>query len=155
MTDNGKSNFTVKYTCTVQDGLYYLTGSQMFSLMRNVSESLAGRVGIIDMYGLSYSEIIGENQDYFLPTYNQCKNRQDTKRPNINELYDLILKGSFPKIYQTNEDITEKFYSGYIRTYLERDIRDIINIKDETKFLTFISALAARTGQELNYNSIS
>ena len=137
------------------NGIYYLTGSQMFSLMRNVSESLAGRVGIIDMYGLSYSEIIGENQDYFLPTYNQCKNRQNTKRPNINELYDIILKGSFPKIYQTNEDITEKFYSGYIRTYLERDIRDIINIKDETKFLTFISALAARTGQELNYNSIS
>lgn len=54
-------------------GLYYLTGSQMFTMMQNVSESLAGRVGIIDMYGLSYSELIGKEQTYFLPTKDRCK----------------------------------------------------------------------------------
>lgn len=137
------------------NGLYFLTGSQMFSMMRNVSESLAGRVGIIDMYGLSYSELINEQQDYFLPTFDRCKKREKNKRPDINEVFKMIINGSFPKIYQTEEDVAELFFRGYLRTYLERDIRDIINIKDETKFLTFISALAARTGQELNYNNLS
>lgn len=138
-----------------ENGIYFLTGSQMFSLMQNVSESLAGRVGIIDMYGLSYSEIIANEQNYFLPTLKYCKEREKIKRPNVKEIFDFILRGSFPKLYQSDENIIQKFYSGYIRTYLERDIRDIINIKDEGKFLTFLSVLAARTGQELNYNSIS
>lgn len=137
------------------NGLYFLTGSQMFSMMQNVSESLAGRVGIIDMYGLSYRELIGENKELFIPTFENCKKSENIKRPDINEVFELILKGSFPKVYQTDNDIVEQFYRGYLRTYLERDIRDMINVKDETKFLTFISALAARTSQELNYNNLS
>lgn len=137
------------------NGLYYLTGSQMFSMMKNVSESLAGRVGIIDMYGLSYSEIIGKEQKYFLPTFENIKEKEENKRVNINELFDIIVKGSFPELYQNKEIIPEKFYSGYVRTYLERDIRDMITIKDEIKFLTFMSAVAARVGQELNLSNIA
>lgn len=108
------------------NGLYFLTTSQMFSMMKNVSESLAGRVGIMDMYGLSYSEIVKEKQEYFLPTYERCKEREDIKRQEIMDVYETIIRGSFPALYQ-----------------------------DETKFLTFMSAVAARTGQELNYNNIS
>lgn len=140
---------------TNPNGLYFLTGSQMFSMMQNVSESLAGRVGIIDMYGLSYSEIIGEEQDYFLPTLSRCKLRENNKRPDTLEVFEKIVRGSFPALYQNTDISTETFYNSYLRTYLERDIRDMITIKEETKFLTFMSAVAARTGQELNYESLA
>lgn len=136
-------------------GLYYLTGSQMFTMMQNVSESLAGRVGIIDMYGLSYSEIIGKEQNYFLPIKDRCEQRQKNKRPETLEVFEKIVRGSFPALYQNKDISTEKFYNGYLRTYLERDIRDMVTIKEETKFLTFMSAVAARTGQELNYDNIA
>lgn len=136
-------------------GLYYLTGSQMFTMMQNVSESLAGRVGIIDMYGLSYSEIIGKEQDFFLPTLERCKKREKFPRPDVIEVFETILRGSFPALYQDKNISTEKFYNGYLRTYLERDIRNLINIKEETKFLNFMSAVAARTGQELNYDNLA
>ena len=127
----------------------------MFTMMQNVSESLAGRVGIIDMYGLSYSEIIGQKQDYFLPTLSRCKKREEYKRPETIEVFEKIIRGSFPALYQNESISTEKFYSSYLRTYLERDIRDMITIKEESKFLTFLSAVAARTGQELNYDNIA
>lgn len=136
-------------------GLYYLTGSQMFTMMQNVSESLAGRVGIIDMYGLSYSELIGKEQTYFLPTKERCKNRENYQRPETLEVFEKIIRGSYPALYQNENISTEKFYSSYLRTYLERDIRGMITIKEETKFLTFISAVAARTGQVLNYDNIA
>ena len=136
-------------------GLYYLTGSQMFTMMKNVSESLAGRVGIIDMYGLSYSEIIGKDQDYFLPTFKRCKEREQYPRPETLEVFEKIIRGSFPALYQNENISTERFYNGYLRTYLERDIRNLITIKEETKFLTFMSAVAARTGQELNYDNLA
>lgn len=136
-------------------GMYYLTGSQMFVMMQNVSESLAGRVGIIDMYGLSNAEITGYTQKSFIPTYEECKKKEGNTKLNINELFERILKGSYPEIYQNNEISSEKFYNSYLRTYIERDIRDMISIKDEIKFLTFMSAVAARTGQELNYNDIA
>lgn len=108
------------------NGLYYLTGSQMFTLMQNVSESLAGRVGIIDMYGLSYSELIGKEQNFFLPTKNRCEQRENNPRPETLEVFERIIRGSFPALYQNKNISTEKFYSGYLRTYLERDIRDLI-----------------------------
>ncbi len=136
-------------------GLYYLTGSQMFTMMQNVSESLAGRVGIIDMYGLSYSELIGKEQTYFLPTKDRCKKRENYQRPETLEVFGKIIRGSFPALYQNEAIRTEKFYSSYLRTYLERDIRGMITIKEEMKFLTFISAVAARTGQVLNYDNIA
>ncbi len=136
-------------------GLYYLTGSQMFTMMQNVSESLAGRVGIIDMYGLSYSEIIGKEQSYFLPTMDKCKRRENHQRPETLEVFEKIIRGSFPALYQNENISTEKFFNSYLRTYLERDIRDMVTIKEETKFLTFMSAVAARTGQELNYDNLA
>lgn len=140
---------------TQDTGLYYLTGSQMFTLMQNVSESLAGRVGIIDMYGLSYREIIGKNQTFFLPTKDRCEEGENNKRLETLEVFEKIIRGSFPALYQNESISTEKFYSSYLRTYLERDIRDMVTIKEETKFLTFMSAVAARTGQELNYENIA
>lgn len=135
------------------NGLYYLTGSQNFLSMEDVQESLAGRVCIEKLYGLSTREINGDDASVFIPDIEILKLRKKTKRYDINELYERILKGSFPALYNEEIDIS-KFYNSYINTYLERDIRDVIGIKNEVKFLKFMTSLAARTGQELNINEI-
>ena len=135
--------------------MYYLTDSQVFYTMKNVSESLAGRVGIVDLYGLSTRELNGLDGEIFLPDIEKLKNRKKCKRYTVNELYERILKGSYPEIYRNNMLDVEKFYETYIRTYIERDIRELINVKDENKFIKFVMNIAARTGQELNITDIA
>lgn len=136
-------------------GMYYLTGSQIFHGMENVSESLAGRVGIVDMYGLSTRELNRLNEEIFIPNIEQLKNKEKSKRCSVIELYRRILKGSFPEIYRQDLSDVQKFYETYIRTYIERDIRELINVKDENKFIKFVMNIAARTGQELNITDIA
>lgn len=141
------------YNNVKSNGLYYLTGSQNFLTMSDVSESLAGRVCIEKLYGLSTREINGDNDSLFVPDIELLRKRKTTKRYSISELYERILKGSFPALYNEKIDLA-KFYNSYINTYLERDIRDLIGIKNEVKFLKFMTSLAARTGCELNINEI-
>lgn len=137
------------------NGLYYLTGSQIFQTMKNVSESLAGRVGILDLYPLSNREIEGISDSLFIPSIKVLENRARCKRIEISDVYEKILNGSYPILY-SNEDIDKSdFFSTYIKTYIERDIRALINVKDETKFLKFVESIAVRTGQELNISDIS
>ncbi len=136
-------------------GMYYLTGSQVFHTMKNVSESLAGRVGILDLYGLSTRELNGLDGDIFLPDIEKIKKRIKCKRYSVLELYERILKGSYPEIYRNNIQNVEQFYEPYIRTYIERDVRELINVKDENRFVKFVMNIAARTGQELNISDIS
>lgn len=137
------------------NGMYYLTGSQVFHAMENVSESLAGRVGIIDLYGLSTRELNKLDGDIFIPNIKELKNKEKCKRYTVSELYQRILKGSYPEIYKQNKEEVETFYETYIRTYIERDIRELINVKDENKFIKFVMNIAARTGQELNITDVA
>lgn len=136
-------------------GMYYLTGSQVFHTMKNVSESLAGRVGIIDLYGLSTRELNNLNEEIFLPDIENLKNKKKCNRFTVASLYERILRGSYPEIYRQNITEVEKFFEIYIRTYIERDIRELINVKDENKFIKFVMNIAARTGQELNITDIA
>ena len=139
---------------TKSNGLFYLTGSQAFQSMKNVSESLAGRVGILDLYGLSNREINNKKEKIFIPELQLLKEKEKCEKLSTQKLYERILNGSYPQIHIDKKIDREKYYETYIRTYIERDIRDLINIKDETKFLKFISNIAARTGQELNMTDI-
>lgn len=136
-------------------GLYYLTGSQVFHTMKNISESLAGRVGLLELYPLSNREIEGVQDNLFLPQYEIIEKRKKAKRLEVENLYDKILKGSYPELYSNDKIESRDFLETYIKTYIERDIRDLITIKDETKFLKFIESIAVRTGQELNINDIT
>lgn len=136
-------------------GMYYLTGSQIFHAMKDVSESLAGRVGIIDLYGVSTRELNGLDQEIFIPDVEKLKNITKCKRYTPIELYERILIGSYPEIYRLGGKGVEEFYETYIRTYIERDIRELINLKDENKFIKFVMNIAARTGQELNITDIA
>ncbi len=132
-------------------GQFWLTGSQAFHLMKNVSESLAGRAAILMLQGLSQCEKI---KDYkrppFLPNLDI-----NTKRKNFSkkEIFKMIVKGSYPQL--SDGTPVSLYYSSYISTYLERDIRDIINISKESSFLKFLQIMAARTGQVLNYQNIA
>lgn len=136
------------------NGMYYLTGSQNFLSMKEVQESLAGRVCIEQLYGLSTREINDDDASIFIPDIELLKTRKPTKRYDITKIFERILKGSFPTIYMEEFDNVQKYYKSYINTYLERDIKDMVGAKNEIKFLKFMTSIAARTGQELNINEI-
>lgn len=127
--------------------LYFLTGSQIFETMEEVSESLAGRVGILDLYGLSEREIEGKGSSLFIPNINDIKKREKLSYKSTIDVYKKIYKGTYPELYISNKDV-EQFYSDYFKTFIEKDIRKLKNINDENKFIKFVYSLAARTGQE-------
>ena len=134
-----------------RNGQYYLTGSQMFTMMNNVSESLAGRVGILSMYSMSRSEIEGRDSVPFNPSAIKSFTSDDT----ISEIFEKILRGGMPQIISDPGLSYEDYYGSYMQTYIERDIRDLINIQNEGKFTKFISCVAARTSQEVNLADIA
>lgn len=134
-------------------GRFWLTGSQQFHLMRGVSESLAGRVGIVQLLGLSRRERIGQGLATlpFLPQPAAIRASLDKEDPlSLMDLYRLIWRGSFPALAARQEADRDLFYSSYLQTYLQRDVRDLAQVGDEMAFLRFIRAAAARTGQMLN-----
>ena len=139
-------------------GLFWLTGSQHFHMMKNVSESLAGRAAILELLGLSRREILKMASDLtpFLPTDNRLKKRIDKQQTLfLQELYTLIWRGAFPAIALTKTMNRELFYSSYVQTYLQRDVRSLLNVNDELTFLRFLRAAAARTAQLLNINELA
>lgn len=138
-------------------GQYWLTGSQQFHLMKNVSESLAGRVGIIDLMGLSQSELLGNyNASSFFPDEEFVKSRRERGGScSIKDLFERIYKGSYPELNNGENVDRDAFYNAYLRTYLERDVRDLSSVSDELKFLNFIRIVAARTGQVLKYSELA
>ena len=133
---------------------YYLTGSQPMKLMAKAQESLAGRVSILELQGLSMREIKGVPfNKHFVPTEEYISDREKDLKPYDN-IWQIIHRGSYPELYVTEREWID-FYSSYVKTYLERDVKDEIEIKDEITFTKFLTAVAARTGQLLNYKNIA
>ncbi len=130
-------------------GKYWLTGSQKFLLMKNVSESLAGRVSILELSSLSYAEKKGFKSKLFNPT-------QITNRFNISpkEIFEEIFKGGFPEYIAKSLD-REQYFNDLVTTYLERDVCSFAQIRDLMRFKRFLIAVAARNGEVLNYNSLA
>ena len=141
---------------TDEKARFYLTGSQQFNLMKNVSESLAGRVGILNLLGLSLREIKGDSfKNEFVPTKEYIENRQNTaKKVSYEEVWKYIYQGSMPAIYSDDMDV-EMFYATYVNTYIERDVRNLTQVGDTMSFLKFMTAIASRIGQMLNLDSIA
>lgn len=138
-----------------QPGMYWLTGSQPFHLMKGVSESLAGRVGIAHLLGLSRRERMGQkNIEPFLPVPEAILQQKIIPLP-LQDLYYLIWRGDFPSMVLNPEIDRNIFYSSYVQTYLQRDIRDLTKVGDEMAFLRFIRATAARTAQILNLSELA
>ena len=138
-------------------GQFWLTGSQQFHLMRGISETLAGRVGIVHLYGLSRRERIGvDASSPFVPDPDVIRERHRTGGSlGLTELYRLIWRGDFPAIALDDRMDWEMFYGSYLQTYLQRDIRDLARVGDETSFLRFVRSAAARTAQVLNLSDLA
>lgn len=134
-----------------QNGMYYLTGSQMFHTMKNISESLAGRAGVLSMYSLSRAEIEGRSSMPFLPDRITMTKSADT----ISDIFEKLYRGGMPRMVTDPELSPEDYFGAYMQTCLERDIHDLIEVKNEAKFLKFISCVAARTSQEVNLADIA
>jgi predicted AAA+ superfamily ATPase len=132
-------------------GDFWLTGSQMFHLMKQVSESLAGRVGVMNMLGLSASELKGYEGMPYKTDVNILFNKLNTcAKQDLREVYDRIFKGGMPALYETQQDL-EMYYASYVNTYLQRDIKDLTQVGDELEFMRFMACCAARTSQMVNY----
>ncbi len=138
-----------------KNGDFWITGSQMFHTMKGVSESLAGRVGVIPMYGLSLSEINAVKNEAYTTDSKRLINRLNIcKKMTLSEIYSLIYKGSMPALH-VNEQSIERYYASYVDTYINRDIRDLSEVSNEMQFFRFLTACAARTSQMLNYTELA
>ncbi len=139
-------------------GRYWLTGSQQFHLMKGITESLAGRVGIINLLGFSRAELIKKSKEHkpFLPLPTLIKNRLKIRPPlSLNELYRLIWIGSYPMMSLEKHPERDLFYSSYVQTYIQRDVRNLTNVGNEMTFLRFLRTAAARSGQILNFSDLA
>ncbi|MCL2480631.1 MAG: ATP-binding protein [Spirochaetaceae bacterium] len=136
-------------------GAFWLTGSQKFTLMKGVQESLAGRIAIIDLLGFSYKEIIKkpEQSKPFWP--DKVNKHKKTKKRTIMDVYQDIWTGSFPELVLNPEIGRTRFYNSYMKTYLERDVKDYQGAVNELKFYKFVRAVAVRTGNLINYDDLA
>jgi len=134
-------------------GDFILSGSQKLELMKGMSESLAGRMSIVELTGLSLREIKGVPFNrHFVPTEEYLQDREkDFIR--YSDIWEIIHKGSYPELYDIDRD-WQDFYSSYVATYLERDINELISA-DSLTFTKFMTSVAARTGEMLNYANIA
>lgn len=134
-------------------GLFWLTGSQKFKMMKNVSESLAGRVGIFELSGLSQSELNFKQSELFIPSIDALK-QKPFKKETITDIYQRIFNGGLPVINTTEID-RERYYSDYLNTYLERDVREFEQVEKINEFYSFLVCIASRTAQELNISDLA
>lgn len=136
-------------------GMYIITGSSTYELMKDVSESLAGRVSIVRMSPLSTREIFGCEEHVFnIDPIESMKKANDFKI-DIRDLFSLIVRGMYPELHANSKLNSDSYYSDYVSTYLERDVSQLINLKDKLKFKNFMEILASQTGEELVYDTIA
>ena len=137
-------------------GDFWLTGSQVFSLMRGVQESLAGRVALLSLSSLSQAEAYGGEEEMFtLDTESLLSRKKGRKFADAEEIFKRIFKGSMPAIVSGEITSTGIFYNSYLSTYIERDVKSLSDAIDSLKFLRFITALAARCSQMLNISELA
>ena len=137
-------------------GDFWLTGSQVFKLMSGIQESLAGRVAVLSLTSLSQAEICGgEMQPFTLDIEELSARRKERTKADTGVIFDRIFRGSMPAIVSEKNSNSQIFYSSYLTTYIERDVRELSDAIDSLKFLHFITAVAARCGQILNIAEIA
>lgn len=137
-------------------GDFWLTGSQVFSLMKGVQESLAGRVALLHMSPLSQREIIGVEPRPFTTDFDElAEESKKIEMLTAPEMYERIWNGCMPGLASGEYTDRNMYYSSYLSTYIERDVRELSGAIDALKFTKFITAVAARTSQLVNYKAMA
>ena len=132
-------------------GMYWLTGSQQFNLMVNASESLAGRVGIVNLNSFTYSEIVrNENKELFNPD-----NLKKMPKIDVNSLFEIIFKGGMPEFYNKPSIDRNLYFQSYVDTYIEKDVIQFMKLSKPKEFKKFMVSIAKKVGEQLNCSDIS
>lgn len=149
----------IKILCDESDetGLFWLTGSEQFSMMKNITESLAGRIGIMSLYPLSMNEINNVTFDAPIDFSVDAlvKREQAAKKFDLNSVFTQIWKGGMPQVQTADSEQRSIYYSSYIDTYLMRDVIAAGGVTDEIRFKKFLTACAANTSQQLNFANLA
>ncbi|MBR2145364.1 MAG: ATP-binding protein [Akkermansia sp.] len=138
-----------------QPGMYWLTGSQRFNMMAGVSETLAGRIGIIDMYSLSQNEMYGTGCTTIFNPAAPATGLCQESLCSLPMLYERILRGGYPEIQKQPQLPTYDFFRDYVQTYVERDVRQLTQITDEAAFMRMMRSAALRSGQQIVYSDLA
>jgi len=149
----------IKLLCdqSEETGLFWLTGSQQFEMMKNVQETLAGRVGILELYPLSKHEKSGiffENElDFSLACFQERQKK--TNKNDIVDIFEHIWRGGMPQVMHADDEQRTAYYSAYINTYIMRDVAELGGVRDVLSFNRFLTACAALISEQLNYKKLA
>ena len=135
-------------------GMIWLTGSQRFEMMKNVPESLAGRVAVFSLLPLSQREIEGSTSEPFSPDVDVLKGKKHEVKT-LKDVFQRIFQGGMPKLVSDNSIDRDLYFSSYINTYLERDVSALEQVGKLDEFRTLVTCLAANTAQELKYETLA
>lgn len=149
----------IKIICDESEerGLFWLTGSQQYQMMKNIRETLAGRIGILELYSLSKNEVEGiafpNEMDFSLSCLQE---RQSfTKKNDIIQVFEHIWRGGMPDVIEADAEQRQEYFNSYIETYLMRDIAEEGGITDTVRFYKFMKACAALTAEQVNYKTLA
>lgn len=149
----------IKIMCDNSDekGLFWLTGSEQYSMMKNVTESLAGRIGIMSLYPLSFNEINGVSFPNSIDfSIDSLVAREKIAKPfDLNSVFDFIWRGGMPEVQKADSEERTIYFSSYIDTYLMRDVATAGGITDEIRFKKFLTACAANVSEQVNLNNLA
>ncbi|MBR2024465.1 MAG: ATP-binding protein, partial [Clostridia bacterium] len=149
----------IKIICDESDetGLVWLTGSQQYGMMQKVRETLAGRIGILELYGMSQREkngrIFDEDLDFSLEALQ--KRQQSVEKNDVIKVFAHIWEGGMPQVLGVDEELRQEYYNSYIDTYLMRDIAETGGITDTIRFKKFLSGCAALVSEQVNYTTLA
>ncbi len=149
----------IKFICDENEerGLFWLTGSQQYHMMKNIRETLAGRIGILELYSLSKNEVEGlsfsNTMDFSLPCL--LERQSLTKKNDIFSVYEHIWRGGMPDALQADTEQRQEYFNSYIETYLMRDIAEEGGITDTIRFFQFLKACAALVAEQVNYKTLA
>ncbi len=135
-------------------GMFWLSGSQKFVMMKNISETLAGRVAILNLLPLSLDEINEIDNGFFNPSIDELK-KKNIYNLTQDEIFQNIFNGGLPKLISNKDIERDTYYSSYMNTYIERDISSLEQVGKLEEFRNFVTVMAANTAQELKYDNIA
>ena len=149
----------IKIMCDESEerGLFWLTGSQQYKMMKNIRETLAGRIGILELYSMSKSEVEGitftNELDFSLPCL--LARQPLAKKNDIVDVFEYIWRGGMPDALYADAEQRQEYFNSYIETYLMRDVSEEGGITDTVRFRKFLSACAALAAEQINYKTLA
>lgn len=137
-----------------KNGLIFLSGSHQFSIIKNLSDSMAGRVAIVNLWPMTVKEITGENSIFLEMLFLNGKVESNIKKNISQNLIQFLWRGMFPRTLELEDQFIPTLYDSYLKTYIERDVKDLIDVKNVTVFSRFVALVASKTSTEINYSEL-